>query len=151
MKKDKTCGQCALYRQGACLMHQEPRNAEKDYCSKFTEKLYQCEICGNPILTPILLEVKEAYKIVCGNCYGNIGTCHLCTEGSKCEFETNPSPLPKQVMKTIRQGNSVMQTTIRNPERERQFCHEGCKCFNAEGYCNKQFNHCGNHKFVLEE
>lgn len=65
----------------------------------------------------------------CDRCAQLFGTCHLCLNSVRpCEFETNPSPIPKQIQKTVRQGNVQMQTIIDNPERIEAFCHK-CPCW----------------------
>jgi hypothetical protein len=59
-----------------------------------------------------------------------------------CEFETNPSPIPKQIQKTVRQGNVQMQTVMDNPERIEAFCHK-CPCWCDA--CGRYDGTCGNY------
>ena len=103
-----------------------------------------CNYCGreNPCFI-ITVFNDDTPTAMCPNCAQYIGTCSLCPNGVKCEFETNPSPLPKQVQQTIRQGNMVAQTIVRNPERVKAFCTD-CQCYNIDlSACSRQFGTCG--------
>lgn len=73
----------------------------------------------------------------CANCNQYLYTCATCLNGNICEFETNPSPSPKMIQNQIRQGNMIIQTVVKNPERIAQFCSADCLCWNA------QDNDCG--------
>lgn len=102
---------------------------------------HQCNYCGQYPAQVINPEGTMA----CKRCAGLFNTCHLCLNSTKCEFETNPSPLPKQVQQTIRQGNVQMQTVIKNPERI-QLCCTGCPCWNAvDACCNREYETCGSY------
>ena len=57
----------------------------------------------------------------------------------KCEFITNPDPMPQVVMKTVRQGNMMMQTQVKNEERVQKFC-PSCCCWDKNHGCMKEFN-----------
>lgn len=105
-----------------------------------------CAICGRPasIIYSLDPELSTTYWL-CPDCNAASGFCHTCAHAQKCEFETNPSPTPKQITKSIRQGNMMMQTMIRNPERIREFCHS-CPCFQEE-ICCKEYSHCKNWEF----
>jgi hypothetical protein len=97
-----------------------------------------CNYCG---LKPARIINPEGTG-ACEQCAPFFNTCYLCTNNALCEFETNPSPIPKQVQQVIRQGNITAQAVIRNPEREEAFC-TACTCWN--GYCSRQFGCCGNY------
>ena len=72
----------------------------------------------------------------------------MCIKGGECEFETNPSPLPKQIPYTVRQGNMMIQTVIPNPERVKLFCFP-CGCFDEENlYCCKQDGYCAKYNEI---
>ena len=102
---------------------------------------HQCNYCGQYPAQVINPEGTMA----CNRCAGLFNTCHLCLNSTKCEFETNPSPLPKQVQQTIRQGNAQIQTIIKNPERI-DLCCPSCPCWNiADACCNREFETCGNY------
>lgn len=83
---------------------------------------------------------------MCGNCFSMAGTCGLCENGTLCDFETNPSPLPKQVQKVIRQGNAIIQTVVKNPERIRETCLKNCPCCDPNFGCFKENGTCGIYK-----
>ena len=100
-----------------------------------------CEICGQPIgrLAGTILEQdsKEVWHIYCARCAELLKTCQACS--APCEFETNPDPMPKVVMKTIKQGNMVMQAQVMNPDRVNKFC-PNCFCYDEDNGCKRQFN-----------
>lgn len=104
-----------------------------------------CDYCGNPASSIIN---EDNLKCMCAQCFSMTKTCAMCVEGGKCAFETDPSPLPKQVQKTIRQGNMVLQTVVKNPDRIRETCQFGCICFHEEFGCLKENGTCGNYKEV---
>lgn len=150
------CNTCAylIPNQNICALTHQQKNPDKDYCSEHRKELTLCETCKNPVIKPILTSFNPEdtkYFSLCAKCNEASGSCSLCAYGQKCEFEQNPSPTPKQIVKTIRQGNSVMQTTIPNPERIRELCAGKCKCYNEEFHCNRQFNCCANQLFILLE
>ena len=96
---------------------------------------YNCDICSRQINTKNSVLCED--KIFCFDCYNYCGSCSMCQLGESCEFQTNPSPLPKQIMKVIRNGNMVVQQPVINPERVKLFCTE-CKCFSKDAQvCNK--------------
>jgi hypothetical protein len=97
-----------------------------------------CNYCGRQ-LPPFVISDDA---LVCMNCYQQFYTCRMCEMGHLCEFETNPSPSPKVVFQTIRQGPMVIQHQVKNPQRVEQFCHK-CLCWNTEkGYCGKEDGWC---------
>lgn len=71
----------------------------------------------------------------------------MCEFAKTCDFETNPSTMPKIVQKVIQQGNMQMATQVRNPEREKITCAAGCKCYNETYGCSRQDNLCINYDF----
>lgn len=144
---DKFCKTCAILNPNTlqCQLFGHPVDPEKDFCSKHTTELIQCEICksGLPTDNAIIDMTNEIPRTVCLRCFQLLGTCHFCKHGNFCSFETGPSPLPKFITKQIRQGNAVITTQIKNPDRIRQTCQNGCPCFDSENECMKQFNTCG--------
>ena len=107
--------------------------------------MYKCEYCEqNPGL--IINPIDECdYRLMCPRCSQALNTCALCTKSARCEFEQNPSPLPKQVQQVIRQGNMTMQTIIPNPERVKAFCFS-CHCFNEEELlCRREDGWCSSY------
>ena len=108
-----------------------------------TANFYNCDVCNTPIINPIVDITLN--KILCERCYVALGTCAGCANGSTCLFETDPSPLPKVVTQTIRQGNMVGQIQVKNPERIKVCC-EGCHCF-IDNECYRTYQYCKNHRF----
>ena len=97
-----------------------------------------CNLCGNP--ATVINSDDGTY--ICNHCLSVAGTCHLCTQGCFCEFETNPDPMPKQVQKIIQQGNVTMQTIVKNPSRVAAFCIDKCPCFSHDYGCSKEIGTC---------
>lgn len=138
------CRTCALRNEAkqVCQLTGIPINLDIDYCSKHTEDLTNvCDMCGSLMLAPGFVESDAEGKvhIYCHRCNQLFSTCQLCDNVAKCEFETNPDPMPKVVMKTVRQGNMVMQTQVRNEERMKKIC-PSCSCWSDEFGCLKEFN-----------
>ena len=86
-------------------------------------------------------------RLICEDCLNATGTCRMCEFAKTCDFETNPSPLPKVVQKVIQQGNMQMATQVRNPERKKSTCEAGCKCYDEEYGCSRQNSLCINYIF----
>ena len=149
MNNIKICENCTFYRQNICALNDSQRN-KNDYCSNFKKYLNICDCCGNEHLQSFLYSWNnENYIILCDTCFQAASTCDLCVNESTCAFEQDPSPIPKQIMKNIRQGNIMMRTSVKNPERVDKFC-TNCHCFNVEeNTCNKEFNYCGNQKPIF--
>ena len=121
--------------------------SDTDFCSQFTKQTFKCEICGGEFPgQPKFLVMKsddsgKTFKFdvaVCGQCNSQLGQCRTCTNANVCEFETNPSPLPKVVQKTITQGNMQAVTQVMNPERVAITCENGCHCWDPNFGCSKQ-------------
>lgn len=91
--------------------------------------LLNCNYCGRQPASIINQNGTGA----CPNCAQAFNTCNLCTHSLSCRFETDPSPLPKQVQQTIRQGNMIMQAIIPNPERIK-LCCPGCSCYSEDPF-----------------
>ena len=92
-------------------------------------------------------------KLFCDECVAGFGTCRMCEYGRRCEFKTNPAPIPHAVNKRLRQETSIgyieqiMQ--VPNAQRIKAFCIEGeCKCMgyvDEEPKCMRQFGICANY------
>lgn len=103
-----------------------------------------CDYCGRPVSTI----VDSEGNCSCVDCYKQFDTCIMCCNGNTCAFETDPSPIPKVVTQTMRQGPMVMQTQVKNPERVKQFCFP-CKCFNQdELLCGKEDRWCSSYNEI---
>lgn len=139
----KTCKTCGFLNptQPVCQVFGHQVDPTADFCSKHNNQIIYCVRCGRPVIDSFLIEVKEnQYEHFCDDCRLSFSTCTNCVKANICDFETNPSTLPKVVQKQIRQGNMIMMTQIRNPERIAITCQNGCPCFDAEKGCLKQFN-----------
>lgn len=106
-----------------------------------------CDFCGQSA-TIIDANDEEHTVFFCDRCFSVTKTCGACIKSTQCDFETNPSPLPKQVQKTVRQGNMVMQTVIKNEERIRETCRKNCACFHEDFGCLRENGTCSNYEEV---
>ena len=138
----KYCRTCSYFDKNKeiCALSGLPMDGDKDYCSKHTDEFLRCEVCGNIMFTlGSIIEIDnngECHQY-CARCRELLRTCQTCS--APCEFETNPDPMPKVVMKTVRQGNMQMQAQIMNPERVEKFCLI-CGCYEEGIGCKRQFN-----------
>ena len=150
---DKFCKTCAILASNApvCQLKGIQVDPEVDYCSKYTTLLEKCEICGNGIISNnvIIDMTNKTPHIICGNCLHVLNSCRGCVHSQSCAFETDPSSLPKFVTKEIRQGNSVIVTQIRNPDRIEITCKKICPCFDPENECMRQNGSCGRHEDII--
>lgn len=135
----KTCVYCDK-AQSVCRVYGISVEGEKDFCPKHAKELNCCEVCGQPMILVgsfVEQDSKGNWHQYCVNCRELLKTCQTCSK--PCEFETNPDPMPKVVMKTVQQGNMRMQTQVMNPDRINKFCLT-CDCYNEENGCKRQFN-----------
>ena len=141
-----TCGYRTLNPQQCPLIgyqYTEDRNVS---CPYWVAELVTCAICGNiiPKKNYCLTHFKDgSWQPTCDNCLKLSGTCGGCSKSSTCDFETNPSPLPKAVQKQIRQGNQILVTTVKNPSRIEATCKKNCDCWDEENQqCSKEYGCC---------
>ena len=111
-----------------------------------------CELCGkatlNPLeILPVYSEDLETRTNICVQCYNESRTCAGCTQGNICPFEQDNSGIQKIIMKQVRSGNSIFQTTVKNPSLVEKTCKTNCKCWDSNlnacmkefyGYCNNK-------------
>jgi hypothetical protein len=150
----KFCKTCAIadQQQKVCRLNGMPIDPNKDSCTKHTEEFTLCNMCGSPIIGGSYVEVIEDKVFqYCERCNAAIGTCATCKTAMDCKFETDTScPLPKVVMKTVRQGNMMMQVQAKNEERIKVVC-PSCNCWDEEnGDCLREFA-VGCNKFCRRE
>ena len=145
----KICKNC-LYlhpQQPICTLGLGEVDPATDYCPKFLTRdseIGYCAICHQPVYTTNgVIDPLEGdnYRILHRECAKALNTCQTCANSHICEFDTNPDPMPKIVMQTVRQGNMTMQTQVRNPSRVEKFCKE-CFCFDPNFGCFKENNCC---------
>ena len=117
-------------------------------CPYWIDELPKCEVCGriDPNYVLFLNKDETAYIPVCFNCSKLSGTCSLCSKSTTCDFETNPSPIPKAMQKQVRQGNQILVTIVKNEERIRETCEKNCGCFSKEFGCLRENGTCGNYE-----
>lgn len=117
---------------------------------KDVEKMFvKCTSCGRNGA-----KVWYNNKIFCDDCVGAFGTCVMCDHSQKCEFQTNPAPIPQFITKHLRQQtpNGYIEQIVQvpNAQRIKAFCIEGqCKCMgyvNEEPKCMRQFGTCEKYK-----
>ena len=110
-----------------------------------------CESCGNATsqhleLLPIFSEDLETRKLICIQCYNKSRTCAGCTQGEICPFQQDNSGIQKIVMKQVRNGNSIFQTTVKNPSLVEKTCKTNCKCWdpNLNACMKEEYGFCNN-------
>ena len=149
----KYCRTCRILdpRQNVCQLSGQPINPDTDYCTKHKDHIDICELCHRPTLDTYFVRDGENWHTFCGECVHKLNSCVFCKKSATCDFDTNPSSLPKMVQQQIRQGNMVSVMTVKNPERIRQTCEKGCDCFSPELGCMREFNYCERMDYVYEE
>ena len=127
-------------------------NPEDDFCSHHRLNIPVCDICGQPAYKNTILDSdSKTIHLICSNCFSMMRTCRLCDHASTCSFETDPSPLPKTIQQKVQRGPYQTVTTIKNPERIRETCQKGCKCFDPENGCLRQITQtCSNNQFTYK-
>lgn len=136
----KSCPLRGFKVPDVCALFGIPVSSD-DYCSKHRSTIEKCSICGAPLIADVIVDDGH---LICPSCFESLRTCKICRFGNTCEFETNPSSLPKIISKQIRQGNMTAVTQVMNPERVRITCEKGCKCYSKENGCLKQIGTCNN-------
>lgn len=146
----KTCSRKGYFQDGTlgCSLNHRKINPEEDFCSWHRrDEMPRCAYCNNIVEPEDVVIIMDTQKICCNNCSNNIGRRGTCAKRMTCEYETNLSPLPKIVMKQMRQGNSIVSMQGHNPEREKLTCFT-CTCWDeikcvckrtSEGYCEKWY------------
>lgn len=153
MKKCKTCGFRGLDAQSGLFFCRISKMyiSDEDFCSYHCEDPQTCFFCGSPLIPhsdSLVIEVDDGYAALCPNCAQHYGTCPTCIHQNECKFmDQNFRPdIPPVVMKTQQQGMMVVQTQVKNPERE-NICCPGCICRSEGGFCFAAFTQsCGNYK-----
>ena len=146
----RTCKECAYFDDMRCKISGQPAISHNVACASFSSQRYECDICHRQIHHTEVIYDSKSNKIICSDCGNRLSTCDNCHNGNICVFETDPSPLPKQIQKQIRQGNMIGQTIIKNPDRILITCKKGCPCWNTETEsCNKQLRYCANIQEVI--
>ena len=152
MKDIKTCATCGLYDKNTNVCRLlKVQQSDDNFCSRHQEHLHNCEKCQRlvPKTSYAIVSSLDGFHILCLDCTPKLTTCHFCTKGQTCDFETNPSTLPKIVQKKIQQGPIVQIIQVKNPERIKITCQNGCSCWNTEdNACDKEINYCKNYECI---
>ena len=146
----KNCAYRTLNPQ-TCPVIGFPYETDKSkVCPYWTNELPQCDVCGQLDPNYFIRETSEGtYIRICKTCQSKSGTCGGCLKSTVCDFETNPSPIPKAVEKRIQQGNQIMITQVMNPLRIDETCRKNCECFSEENGCLRKYNNCDKYERVF--
>lgn len=148
----KSCFTCAfrtLNPQQCPLIGYSYTEDRNQVCPYWVDELVYCAKCGNIIPTPhfpLTHYSDGTWKPTCENCLKLSGTCGGCLNSTTCDFETNPSTIPKAVEKRFQQGNQIIVTQVKNPLRIDSTCRVNCQCFSEEFGCCREHNTCGNYE-----
>ena len=121
-------------------------------CPYWVDELNTCGVCGQIIAGQALRIFESAdgtFKLLCDRCKNASGTCLACVKNADCDFETNPSPIPKAVEKRFQQGPMIRVEQVPNPERIDSTCRINCECFSEEFGCLRQNGTCGKYEGVF--
>ena len=148
----KSCATCIYVERASCecARLQTKVDLQADICPFYSNVPYICAVCNRIGSAEDIFIDSKTNKYLCGDCLAAASTCKLCANATSCDFESNPSPLPKVVMQNIRQGNMMIQTQVRNPERVKITCANGCICY-QNSVCMRQMGSCGNHKCIFDK
>lgn len=142
----KYCKNCALRNPNApkCQLTGLEIEPLDPACKHYTEHLDECGICHKKLPKGEVVDVTNPADVfyICPNCESLIGMCQTCEKVRQCLFESDPSSLPKIIPQTVRQGNAIMQTQVRNPERVKITCEEKCACYDKEYGCTREQSQC---------
>lgn len=153
MVEQVKCGQCALWQPKGqtCRLHKGLARTPDNSCPEGTTYLEKCDICGGEILPKqVIIDMGLDHKmhLICPDCSRKYYSCSICGQATQCSFETSSIDLPKQIQKQIQTPQGYIVTTIMNPDRIRETCEKGCKCFDKENGCSRQSNYCSNHSIA---
>lgn len=148
----RLCGECVL-RGGEdrefCTILQCKITPETHACAAFigADQIDTCAICGKATPTRHLVICPEDNISICPSCAENLGTCYTCVKAAYCDFESNPSTLPKIVQRVVQQGNMKTVSQVKNPDRIAITCQQNCSCFDPEFGCMRELpgHTCGNY------
>ena len=143
MLKNSSCITCGFrHNENQCQFQRGNIDPHGPACELYTRDPQPCDICG--ILLPnraTIIDLTDKEPIyICPSCNRLMSTCAVCEAAQDCDFETNPIDLPKTVIKQVRQGNMIMSSEIKNPDRIEKTCFLNCPCFSQENGCLREFN-----------
>lgn len=128
-----------------CLLTGFRIEPHTEYCSKHQSSVEKCEICGKMLVRQGV--IIEGPHLICDSCNENIGHCATCTYGHNCQFNADPTPGPQKfIQQQIRQGNTIISQTVRNPAIVEKTCKK-CKCYDSQNnQCFRDFTACGQYQ-----
>lgn len=135
---------CIFDQNGTCARLNMPvvKNCK---CPMYATSYEVCGFCGQPIFQGGIIDSVSG-MLFCDKCGHQLNKCPTCETAQTCAFETDPSPVPKMVQQTVRQGNMISSFPVKNPKRAEITCKNGCKCFDTEKGCLREFSTCANWK-----
>lgn len=108
-------------------------------------EVFTCPLCGNMIVQPIIHYRNEKCDTnplyLCPQCAQTSGTCNFCMYKNTCRFETDSNIKEEKYINRViknQQGQPVMNQQIKNPERMKKTCADGCNCYHDEQCCKTQ-------------
>ena len=151
---DKSCATCgfrSLNPQQCPVINYQYLDKEDEVCPYWVDQVMKCEYCGQVVFNYAILETSDgSWKCLCEQCSGLSGSCRMCSKSTTCDFETNPSSIPKAVQKQIRQGNMITVMTVKSDERIAETCAKNCDCFDRENnICLRENGTCGNYNDIF--
>lgn len=149
----KHCGNCGFHNldpQQCQLIGYQYAADRKLSCPYWTDELPICDTCGKVSLDYAFSQSPSGeYKRVCKECLSLSGTCRSCVKSAECDYENNPSTLPKAVEKRYQRGNQIIVVQEKNPLRIDISCRVNCECFSEEFGCLRENGTCGKYEGVF--
>ena len=125
---------CGFDNEGICKVL-NVKTIKNCHCPFYKETIDTCALCGKPIVEAGIIDGGELYCVKCGML---LGTCDTCRHMPVCTFVTDPSPVPKVIQQSVKQGNMIASMPVKNPNRIEITCKKGCECWNDEYGCMRE-------------
>lgn len=138
------CRECVLRNDVICLVSQRPVDLSKPVCQwgRRADTIQTCEICGNQFESLIIDMTYNKPHFICEGCLSKYYTCYTCKQQIFCGFTADQNS-PDYVMRRFQQGNQIIQTQVRNPDKIDIYCKK-CKCW--DNGCMKEWGTCRNYE-----
>ena len=141
LSKFGNCGNCARRtNQNICMLNnRQITDITQHKCEWHLNKskIRICDICHRQY-EEIYIDITnpEEIQFICPNCINLFNTCYTCAKSEICAFHADQKT-PDVVMRQMRQGNTIIQTQVMNPDKQAIHCTK-CDCWNKEEkYCYK--------------
>ena len=147
-----TCGYSSLDPTKCPLIGYQYTENRNVCCPYYITDPVICCKCGRIIVSHSIVYIQTSdntWQPICDDCNKLSGHCGGCSKSSTCDFETNPSPIPKAVQKTFKEGFQTIVTTVPNPSRVDITCRVNCPCFSEEFGCLRENGTCGNYEGAI--